>query len=68
MKVKIVKPPTGLINGREWPGVGEVADLMDAVAEGLIAGGYAEAAAVKAVDRKVEKRPASTKGVEKRSK
>lgn len=57
MKVNIKVRPTGTINGQPWPEVGETIDLPDVVAEGM--SDWVEAA-------KVEKRPASRKGVEKR--
>ena len=60
-KVKIKIRPTGLINGREWPQVGESIDLPDGVAKDMAAAGYVEVEAVK-----VEKRPAPTAKVEKR--
>lgn len=62
-KVKIKVQPTGLLNGQYWPEVGETVDLPDAVAEAMAEAGHVEP--VKAAD-KVEKRPAPTKGVEKR--
>lgn len=57
MKVRIKVRPTGAINGRPWPQVGESMDLPEVVAEGM--GDWVEAV-------KVETRPASRKGVEKR--
>lgn len=62
-KVKIKVRPSGLINGREWPEVGEVMDLHDVVAADMAAAGYLEV--VKAAE-KVEKRPAPSGNVEKR--
>jgi hypothetical protein len=75
MKVRIKVQPSGLLNAEPWPEVGETIDLPDAVAEEMIAAGALEAvkdkpakkAAAKPED-KVEKRPASTKGVETRKK
>lgn len=29
MKVRIVNQPTGLLNGRDWPAVGEVLEVAD---------------------------------------
>lgn len=67
MRVKIVHRPSGLLNGREWPEVGESLDVLDVVGEGLIAGGFAEQVApLKARKPKVEKRPAPSEGVETR--
>ena len=75
MKVRIKVRPSGLINLREWPEVGETIDLPDDVAEGMIASGDGEAvkdekpAAKKAAakpddkadDKPVERRPAAKK-------
>lgn len=62
MKVRIKVRPTGLLNGRDWPEVGEVIDLPDVVAESM-------GDAVEPVKDapKVEKRPAPTAKVEKRA-
>lgn len=62
MKVRVLIPPTGIYNGRPWPAKGETIDLPDHVAEGMIGAGNVE----RVEEPKVEKRPASTKGVEKR--
>jgi len=67
MRVKIIERPTGYVrigdgNLGPWPEVGEVVDLPDIVAEGMIATGQVE----KAAEPKVEKRPASRKGAETR--
>lgn len=53
MKVRIVNRPTGLINGVEWPPVGEEIDLPQATAEGM--------AAVGDVEVVTETRPRKTK-------
>lgn len=74
MKVRIKVRPTGLLNGRDWPRVGETIDLPDAVAEGMIGAGHAKAltkAEVEAEEKaddapKVETRPANTDAVETR--
>lgn len=58
MKVRIVVRPSGLLNGRDWPEVGEEMELNDTVAEGMIEAGLLEAV--------TEKRPASKANVEKR--
>lgn len=62
MKVRIVVRPSGLVDGKDWPDVGEEMDLPDVVAEGMIGAGHVEAVG----SDKVEKRPASKRGVEKR--
>ena len=56
MKVRIVNQPTGLLNGKEWPFVGEDLDVDDVVGADLCSVGIAEP--VKA-DDKSEKRPAA---------
>lgn len=55
MKVRILVQPTGCINGRDWPAVGEEIDLPDSVAVDMAAAGAVEPVVVK---EKVEKRPA----------
>ena len=60
MKVRIVNPPTGLINGKSWPDVGEEIDLPQVVAESMAETGQVEIV--------VEKRPASKARVETRKK
>jgi hypothetical protein len=66
MRVRIVVQPTGCINGKYWPEVGETIDLPAAAAEGMIEAGHVERVAEKAA--KVEKRPASKAGTETRAK
>lgn len=64
-KARITVRPTGCLNGRPWPEVGEVVDLPDAVAEGMAKAGHVEV--VKAAAKpKAEKRPAPRKGAETR--
>lgn len=47
--------PTGLVNGKLWPNIGEEMDLDEAAAQHLV-----EAGVVEIVEgRKVEKRPAA---------
>jgi hypothetical protein len=57
VKVRVVNQPSGLVNGAEWPAAGELVDLPDSVAEGMVASGDAEE--VKAEKPKAEKRPAA---------
>jgi hypothetical protein len=61
MKVRIVNRPTGLINGREWPQVGEEIDLPQVVAEGMAAVGDVEVVQPKAKVEKPETRPSKAK-------
>ena len=63
-KVRIKVRPSGLINGREWPKVGEVLDLPAVVVESM-GDALEPVKAEKPVD-KAEKRPASRKRVETR--
>lgn len=60
MKVRIVNRPTGLINGVEWPAVGEEIDLPQSVAEGMAENGDVEVV--------VEKRPSKAKVETRKSK
>jgi hypothetical protein len=67
-KVRIIVRPTGLINGVEWPEVGQTIDLPDAVADGMVKVGDVERVAVKAAPaKKVEKATAPEAKVEKRT-
>lgn len=62
MKVRIVNRPTGLLNGRDWPEVGEVLEVEDVHGADMCASGIGEPV----VEDKAEKRPASKRSVEKR--
>jgi hypothetical protein len=70
--------PSGLINGAEWPEVGETVELPESVGADMAAAGdlkavkapAKKAAAKKAADKpadKAEKRPAPSVDVEKRA-
>jgi hypothetical protein len=61
MKVRIVSRPSGLLNGRDWPEVGEVLEVDDVPGADMCASGIAEPV----VEDRVEKRP-TAKRVEKR--
>jgi hypothetical protein len=41
MKVRIVNRPTGLLNGRDWPDVGEVFEVEDSVGADMCAAAIA---------------------------
>lgn len=58
MKARIVRQPSGLINGQPWPEVGEEVDLPESVVESMTEAGYFEPV--------VEKRPAPKGKEEKR--
>jgi hypothetical protein len=67
MKFVVKVRPLGLINGRDWPEVGESIDLPEDAAAGMVDSGVLEKpAAKKAAEKKVEKRPASKANVETR--
>ena len=62
MKVRIVNRPLGLLNGRDWPEVGEVLEVEDHHGADMCAAGIGEPV----VEDQTEKRPAA-KRAEKRS-
>lgn len=72
MKFTVKTPLSGMINGAPWPEVGEAIDLPEVVGDGMpeLERAKPKAAPAKkaAPSEKVEKRPASTKGVETRKK
>ena len=43
MKVRVKQRPTGAFNGAEWPKVGEIVDLPDHIAIGMLNAGQVEA-------------------------
>lgn len=68
-KFKVVRRPSGLINGQDWPEVGEVIDLPDSVGNDMSDAGWLEKVEKKTAAKKAddsEKRPASKKGEETR--
>lgn len=78
-KFKVIQRPTGLINGRVWPRVGEVIDLPRSTGEGMTSAGFLEPApesrpAKKSTAKKAaakpapESRPANSSDVETREK
>lgn len=62
--VRILVRPSGCYNGLPWPAVGETLDLPDGVAKDMADVGHVE---VVQLPKPVEKRPASSARVEKRS-
>ena len=42
MKVRIVNRPTGLLNGRDWPEVGEALEVEDHIGADMCASGIGE--------------------------
>lgn len=68
-KYKVLVQPSGLINGYPWPEAGESVELDEAVGASMVDAGHLEAAKTepkKAAEKKVETRPASKSGEEKR--
>ena len=68
-KVEVVTQPSGLLNGRPWPEVGESLELPDVVAESMVEAGWVKdvkPAAKTAAADKVEKRPAAKADTETR--
>jgi hypothetical protein len=73
-RVRVVQRPTGLINGHEWPDVGEELDLSPEAADEMSKPSvYARNGWVEIVDvesksdrAKTEKRPSAAKNVETR--
>ena len=55
MKVRMVNPPTGLLNGLPWPDAGDELEVTDAHGADLCASGVA----VPVVEDRSEKRPAA---------
>jgi hypothetical protein len=70
MKVRVINPPSGLLNSRPWPAAGEEIDLPDAVAETMAGAGDVEIVKAKPAAKKAtkaaEKRPASKADTETR--
>lgn len=60
MRVRIMVRPTGAYNGAEWPQVGEVIDLPEHVAVGMLNAGSVEAVR----SAKAETATAPVQGVE----
>lgn len=67
MRVRIIVRPTGLLNGQEWPAVGQTIDLPKVVAEGMAEAGDVEVVVEKASEKPAEKRPERQAAVEKRA-
>jgi hypothetical protein len=63
MKVRIIVRPTGLLNGRDWPEVGEVLEVEDHHGADMCASGIGEPV----VEDKTEKRPAAKKAETRKS-
>lgn len=59
MKVRMKVQPTGLLNGRDWPEVGDEIEVPDVVGADLCASGAAVPVAAK---KAAEKRPSTDKG------
>jgi hypothetical protein len=68
-KYKVKVQPSGLINTAPWPAAGETVDLPESIGDAMVDAGTLESlskAKKTAKAQKVEKRPATRKGEEKR--
>lgn len=61
MKVRIVNRPTGLLNGRDWPEVGEVLEVEDNVGADMCASGIGEPVVEDNVEKAVPAKKAETR-------
>ena len=61
MKVRIVNRPTGLLNGREWPEVGEVLEVEDHHGADMCAAGIGEPVVEDKVEKAVPAKKAETR-------
>lgn len=61
MKVRIVNRPSGLLNGRDWPGVGEVLEVTDEVGADMCAAGIGEPVVDDQVEKAVPSKKAETR-------
>lgn len=60
MKIKMTMQPSGLLNGKTWPEVGEEIDVPDVVAVDLLNAGMAEAVESKPKTEKATAKPKAT--------
>jgi len=61
VKVRIVNRPTGLLNGRDWPEVGEVLEVEDNVGADMCASGIGEPVVEDNVEKAVPAKKAETR-------
>lgn len=61
MKVRIKVRPTGLLNGRDWPDVGEVLEVPDEVGADMCAAGIGEPVVDDQVEKAVPPKKAETR-------
>ena len=61
MKVRIVNRPTGLVNGREWPEVGEVFEVSDEAGADMCASGIGEPVVEDKTEKAVPRKKAETR-------
>lgn len=64
MKVRIVNRPTGLLNGHEWPEVGEVLEVEDHHGADMCAAGIGEPVVEDKVEKAVPAKKAETRKAE----
>ena len=61
MKVRIVNRPTGLLNGRDWPEVGEELEVEDQVGADMCASGIGEPVVEDKSEKAVPRKKAETR-------
>ena len=61
MKVRIVNRPTGLLNGRDWPDVGEVFEVPDEAGADMCASGIGEPVVEDKAEKAVPRKKAETR-------
>jgi hypothetical protein len=61
MKVRIIVRPTGLLNGRDWPDVGEVLEVSDQIGADLCSSGIGEPVVEDKVEKAVPAKKAETR-------
>jgi hypothetical protein len=61
MKVRIVNRPTGLLNGRDWPDVGEELELDDVSGADMCAAGIAVPVVADKTEKAVPSKKAETR-------
>lgn len=61
MKVRIVNRPSGLLNGHEWPDVGEELEVADEIGADLCSSGVGEPVVEDKVEKAVPSKKAETR-------
>ena len=61
MKVRIVNRPSGLLNGRDWPDVGEELEVADEIGADLCSSGVGEPVVEDKTEKAVPSKKAETR-------